>query len=150
MLFDNNNVDLDFSFLNLANITNNDYGDLDTRNFFSAKEGFLRGNMFKNEYKPYKNLTFVSVKPRNDREAKLYNVMCYSFAITDMNLYLDTHPEDRRALSFLKELIMEEENAKKEYIMSYGPLDICDNKGDKFDWIDGPWSWENSGGSMYV
>lgn len=150
MLFDNNNVDLDFTLLNLANIANNDYNDLNTRNYFSAKEGFLRGNMFRDEYKPYKNLTFVSIKPKNDREAKLYNVMCYSFAITDMNLYLDTHPEDKRALAFLKELIMEEEKAKKEYIMNYGPLNICDTKGDKFEWVNGPWPWENLGGNIYV
>lgn len=147
MLFDNNNVDLDFAFLNLAGITNN---DLDNHNFLSAKEGFLRGNMFKNEYKPYKNLTFINIKPRNEREASLFTVMQYSFAITDMNLYLDTHPEDRAALNFLKELIKEEEKAKREYIMNYGPIDFCDTMGDKFEWVNGPWSWENLGGNMYV
>lgn len=150
MLFDNNNIDLDFSVLNLSGITDNIDNSFDNRNFLTAKEGFLRGNMFRNEYKPYKNLTYVNIKPKNDREAKLFNVMQYAFAITDMNLYLDTHPEDKGALNILKELIMEEEKVKKEYIMSYGPLNVCDIKGDKFNWIDGPWSWENMGGNMYV
>lgn len=151
MLFDNNDIDLDFTLLNLAGLTNNmDNNSLDNRSFLSAKEGFLRGNMFRDEYKPYKNLTYINIKPRNDREAKLFNVMQYSFAINDMNLYLDTHPEDRRALNVLKELIMEEEKVKKEYVMNYGPLNICDVKSDKFNWIDGPWSWENMGGNMYV
>jgi len=148
MLFDNNNNDFDFTFLNLAGLEDN--VSLDNRNFLSAKEGFLRGNIFRNEYKPYKNLTYIDVKPRNDREAKLYNVMCYAHAITDMNLYLDVHPEDTRALNYLKELIKEEEIAKKEYISSYGPLNICDVKGNKFEWIDNPWPWENMGGNMYV
>jgi len=151
MLFDNNDIDLDFTFLNLAGLTNNNMEfDSDNRNLFAAKEGFLRGNMFRNEYKPYKNLTFINIRPKNDRDAKLFNVMCYSFAITDMNLYLDVHPEDRKALTYLKELIVEEEKAKKEYIMKYGPLNVCDTKGDKFDWINGPWSWENLGGNIYV
>jgi len=150
MLFDNNNVDLDLTFLNLANLTNNSYMEIDDRNFLSAKDGFLRGNIFRDEYKPYKNLTYINIKPKNDREAKLFNVMSYTHAITDMNLYLDVHPEDRNALAFLKQLIMEEEKAKKEYIMSYGPLNVCDVKGDKFNWIDSPWSWENMGGNMYV
>ena len=149
MLFDNNNVDLDFTFLNLANLKENNK-EFDSRNYFNSKEGFLRGNMFRNEYKPYKNLTYINIKPKNDREAKLFNVMTYAFAITDMNLYLDTHPEDRSALSFLKELIMEEEKAKKEYIMSYGPIDVCDTLGDKFEWINNPWPWENLGGNLYV
>jgi len=150
MLFDNNNVDLDFTLLNLAGLTNTDNMDFDNRNFLSAKEGFLRGNIFKNEYKPYKNLTYVNIKPRNDREAKLFNVMQYTHAITDLNLYLDVHPEDRGALNLLKELIKEEENAKREYVMSYGPLNVCDTKGDKFEWINSPWPWENMGGNMYV
>ena len=149
MLFDNNDIDLDFSLLNLSGLTNTDTS-LENRNFLTAKEGFLRGNMFRNEYKPYKNLTFIDIKPRNDREAKLFNVMQYAFAITDMNLYLDTHPEDRIALNVLKELIVEEEKVKKEYIMSYGSLNVCDVKSDKFNWIDSPWSWENMGGNMYV
>jgi len=110
MLFDNNNVDLDFTLLNLAGLNNENKDD---RNFFSPKEGFLRGNLFRNEYKPYKNLTYVNIVPKNDREAKLYNVMTYTHAITDLNLYLDVHPEDRNALNLLKEMIKEEEKAKK-------------------------------------
>jgi len=147
MLFDNNNVDLDFTLLNLAGLNKENKDD---RNFFSPKEGFLRGNLFRNEYKPYKNLTYVNIVPKNDREAKLYNVMTYTHAITDLNLYLDVHPEDRNALNLLKEMIKEEEKAKKEFIESYGPLNVCDTKGDKFKWIDSPWSWENMGGNMYV
>lgn len=153
MLFDNNDVDLDFTFLNLANLTNNNLNvnmTMKSNDFLSAKEGFLRGNLFKNEYKPYKNLTYIDIEPKNDREAKLYNVMCYRQAINDMNLYLDVHPEDSSALKYLEELIKEEENAKKEYINSYGPLNVCDTKGDKFEWINSPWPWEDLGGSMYV
>lgn len=151
MLFDNN-VDLDFTLLNLANLTNNNMSmnfTSDNRKFLSAKEGFIRGNIFKDEYKPYKNLTYINIEPKNDREAKLYNVMCYTQAINDMNLYLDVHPEDSNALKYLEELI-KEENAKKEYVNSYGPLNICDTKGDKFEWLDSPWPWDDLGGTMYV
>ena len=144
MLFDNNNINLDFTLLDLTNVNENKL------NLFTEKEGFLRGNIFKNEYEPYKNLTYINVVPKNDREAKLYNVMCYAHAITDLNLYLDTHPESMEALKVLKEMIKEEEKAKKEYIASYGPLEICDTEGHKFKWINSPWPWENMGGNMYV
>ena len=50
----------------------------------------------------------------------------------------------------LKELIKEENMAKQEYVKMYGPLKINEVSGDKFDWINGPWSWENLGGNMYV
>lgn len=153
MLFDNNDMGMDYAFLNLAGLTNDmnmGNNDLNNLNLFSSKEGFLRGNMFKDEYKPYKNLTYINIRPNNDKEAKMYTLMQYSFAINDMNLYLDVHPEDKEALSALKKLIKEEENAKREYINNYGPLNVCDTDGNEFNWIDSPWSWENSGGNMYV
>jgi len=152
MLFDNNNMDYDFTFLNIADLNKPNHKDMNVsyEKFVSAKEGFLRGNMFKDEYLPYKNMTYVEIKPKNDREAKLYNVMQYAFAITDLNLYLDLHPSDMSALNMLKELIKEEEMVKKEYVNSYGPLDVCEVKGNKFNWIDSPWSWEKLGGNMYV
>lgn len=155
MLFDNNDVDLDFTFLNLAGLTNSNNNNLSmnmnvNNNILTAKEGFLKGNMFKDEYLPYKNMTYINIRPKNDREAKLFNVMQYSFAINDLNLYLDLHPEDRSTLKLFEELVKEEHEAKKEYIKTYGPIIVTDVKGDKFDWIDSPWSWEDFGGGMYV
>ena len=149
MLFDNNDVNLDFTFLDLANLTNNKI-DMNTPNILPAKEGFLRGNMFKNEYKPYKNLTYINIRPQSDREAKLFNVMQFSFAINDLNLYLDLHPDDTRVVRLLEELVKEEKQSKKEYMEQYGPLTVTKVKGDKFDWIESPWPWDDLGGNMYV
>ncbi len=153
MLFDNNDVNLDFTFLDLANLTNSQSMpkmDMNTPNILPAKEGFLRGNMFKNEYKPYKNLTYIDIRPQSDREAKLFNVMQFSFAINDLNLYLDLHPDDTRVVRLFEELVKEEKQAKKEYMEQYGPLTVTKVKGDKFDWIESPWPWDNLGGNMYV
>ena len=141
MLFDNNDMD----FFNLINVDTSD--DL---NLFSTKEGFLRGNMFEDEYLPYKNMTFLNINPKSDRESKLLNVMQYSFAITDLNLYLDLHPEDKYANKLFKEMVMEAKKAKEEYSKMYGPLSLNEVDGDTFDWINGPWSWEKDGGNMYV
>ena len=151
MLFDNNNVDLNFTLYDFKDMNNMlNMNNIDKSEFLDAKEGFLKGNMFKNEYNPYKNLTYIKFTPKNDREAKLYNVMCYHHAIVDMNLYLDTHPNDRKAFNYLKELIKEEEMAKKEYIRKYGPLNISEDLGEKFEWIKNPWPWDNLGGNIYV
>ena len=158
MLFDNNDVDLDFALLNLSglsnqsNLNNNKFDMMasNTPNILPAKEGFLRGNMFKDEYKPYKNLTYINIRPRNQREAKLYNVMQYAFAINDLNLYLDLHPDDTKVVKLFEDLVKEEKEAKKEYMQSYGPLTVTKVKGDKFDWINSPWNWDDLGGNMYV
>lgn len=153
MLFDNNdNSGFDYSIFDLANYNLMNNMNMNSNvNILSAKEGFLRGNMFKDEYKPYKDLTFINIKPKSEMEAKIYNVMQYSFAINDMNLYLDLHPEDKKGVSLLKELIKEEKVAKDEYERMYGPLEVCDVDATTFDWIKEPWSWEkDNGGGMYV
>ena len=140
MLFDNNDMD----FFNLMNVDTSD--DL---NLYNPKDGFLRGNMFADEYKPYKELTYVNIRPKSDRESKLWDVMMYSFAINDLNLYLDLHPEDKEANKIMKEMIEKEKMAKEEYTRIYGPLCVDEVSGNSFDWINSPWPWEKDGG-MYV
>ena len=96
MLFDNNDNTMDYSIYNLMGLNNNF-----NNNLVPSNEGFLKGNMFKDEYIPYKNLTYVNINPKSDKESKLLNVMQYSFAINDLNLYLDIHPEDKEMINTL-------------------------------------------------
>ena len=38
-----------------------------------------------------------------------------------------------------------------EYVKTYGPLEVIDNNSlSKFNWINNPWPWENTGGTKYV
>ena len=141
MLFDNN----DYSFLDLVNNQDNN------TNMYTVKEGFLRGNMFRDEYLPYKNYSYININPKSGREAKLYNVMQYEFVINDLNLYLDIHPNDEYALNMLEELIKSKKEEEQEFEKSYGPLEVCDTVGDSFEWVSDPWPWEKEdGGSIYV
>ena len=121
-----------------------------TDNVLSPMDGFLRGNMFKDEYEPYKNLTYFKLNPSNDKERLLYQVMAYSFAINDLNLYLDLHPDNKGMLDLFKKYVKEEKELCNEYVNKYGPLEVNEVKGQKFDWINSPWPWETRGGSMYV
>ena len=77
-------------------------------------EGFLRGNMFKDEYVPYKNLTYFKLNPSSEKEKILYKVMALSFAINDLNLYLDLHPDKKDVLIYLKNILKK----RKNYVMS--------------------------------
>ena len=117
----------------------------------SVEEGFLRGNMYKNEYKPYKNMTYKKIIPKNKREEMLLDIMELSFAINDLNLYLDLHPENEELLRKFKELV--EMSCKKEieFVNEFGPLELIDSDSTKeFKWIDDPWPWQNEGGAKYV
>ena len=144
MLFEDNDFDINMAFF----IPDVDFSR--TLNVVSPMEGFLRGNMFKDEYEPYKNLTYFKLNPSNDKERLLYQVMAYSFAIYDLNLYLDLHPDNKGMLDLFKKYVKEEKELCNEYVNKYGPLEVNEVKGQKFDWINSPWPWETRGGSMYV
>ena len=144
MLFEDNDFDINMAFF----IPDVDFSR--TLNVVSPMEGFLRGNMFKDEYEPYKNLTYFKLNPSNDKERLLYQVMAYSFAINDLNLYLDLHPDNKGMLDLFKKYVKEEKELCKEYVNKYGPLEVNEVMGQKFDWINSPWPWETRGGSMYV
>ena len=144
MLFEDNDFDINMAFF----IPDVDFSR--TLNVVSTMEGFLRGNMFKDEYEPYKNLTYFKLNPSNDKERLLYQVMAYSFAINDLNLYLDLHPDNKGMLDLFKKYVKEEKELCNEYVNKYGPLEVNEVKGQKFDWINSPWPWETRGGSMYV
>ena len=144
MLFEDNDFDVNMAFF----IPDVDFNR--TSNVLSPMDGFLRGNMFQDEYEPYKNLTYFKLNSSNDKERLLYQVMAYSFAINDLNLYLDLHPDNKGMLDLFKKYVKEEKELCKEYVNKYGPLEVNEVMGQKFDWINSPWPWETRGGSMYV
>ena len=144
MLFEDNDFDVNMAFF----IPDVDFNR--TGNVLSPMDGFLRGNMFQDEYEPYKNLTYFKLNPSNDKERLLYQVMAYSFAINDLNLYLDLHPDNKGMLDLFKKYVKEEKELCNEYVNKDGPLEVNEVKGQKFDWINSPWPWETRGGSMYV
>lgn len=144
MLFEDNVFDVNLSLF---------MPDIDfsrDSNILEPMEGFLRGNMFKDEYVPYKNLTYFKLNPTCEKEKMLYKIMALSFAINDLNLYLDLHPDKKYVFDLFKKYVQEKENLCQEYEKSYEPLELTGTTGPKFNWLDSPWPWENKGGSMYV
>lgn len=66
------------------------------------------------------------------------------FATIDLNLYLDNHPENQRALMDYNSLTSELINLKRIYEMKYGPLTNFGYAPSKYpwQWIESPWPWE--------
>lgn len=117
----------------------------------SPSVGFRKGNLFKNEYVPYKNYDYSKIVPRTPREKLLLEVMELCFAINDLNLYLDLHPHDEKALKTFRRLAEESCAKEMEYVQMYGPINVADGESlQKFNWIDDPWPWQNEGGAKYV
>lgn len=67
-----------------------------------------------------------------------------SFALDELRLFLDTHPDCREALTAYAELRDQRAAAVAEYELKYGPLSSYGggNRND-WDWGKGPWPWQN-------
>ncbi len=72
----------------------------------------------------------------------------YEFAALELNLYLDSHPYDRKALSDYNFYARQVMALKVEYERLYGPL-IHFGFGysqSPWQWIKDPWPWEHEYG----
>ena len=74
----------------------------------------------------------------------LRRIMQLTFQCVDLQLFLDTHPSETRALEAFRTYARELQDAKAEYEQAYGPLlnygfgSACDG----WNWIADPWPWE--------
>lgn len=66
-----------------------------------------------------------------------------SFAVTDVLLYLDTHPDDVEAINYFNHYNAEREKALALYASQYTPL-VLNNVEDcnHWYWVTDPWPWE--------
>ena len=65
------------------------------------------------------------------REQLMRQIQQAGFALVDLNLFLDSHPQNQMALD------------QAEYEMMYGPLMAFDTNTEQgWTWIQAPWPWE--------
>lgn len=163
MLYDetNNKYDLDYNEIydyeyDIDKVVNkNSYNDVDINidsiNFnrdnslYSPMEGFNKGNMFKNIYSKYKNHIY-KLRVNSKKDELLYSIQMYSFAMKDMNLYLDIYPDDKNILNNFHNYRKKYEVLKKQYESEYGPLCMSNTLNtEKWTWVSNPWPWDKGG-----
>ena len=76
-----------------------------------------------------------------NREELAMQIKAYQFAVTDIALYLDTHPEDEKALCLHREYTRRLKDLRDKYQKVYGPLTI-EYPCNKWRWLEEPWPWE--------
>ena len=65
------------------------------------------------------------------------------FALYDLTLFLDTHPQNQMALDYFTDVQKNHTELQAEYEMMYGPLTAFDtNPEHGWTWIQDPWPWE--------
>lgn len=111
------------------------------------EEGFLKGNMFKNEYVPYKKMTYIKPKLNSQQEMDLFMIMQYCFMINDYNLYLDLNPDNKEVFNAYKKANEKLKSLMDNYEKKYNdPLCISSSDFPKFEWVKSPWPWDREDG----
>jgi len=83
----------------------------------------------------------------------LRQIQMLDFYAVELNLFLDTHPNDQQALQDYSYIIQQSEQLRNVYTERFGPLlnfhkaNINENR---WNWIDNPWPWENKKEGIYV
>lgn len=89
---------------------------------------------------------------RNERPSRtrmMREIDEVSFVISDLILFLNTHPCDKEALACFEKMSGKRNELLKEYAGFYGPLTIdtaADSCGDTWKWMEQPFPWESKGG----
>lgn len=114
-------------------------------NLYDPYQGFIRGNMFKDLYDPYKLNNPYNIEPANDQAKMLTCIDSLSFAMIDLNLYLDIYPNSKEYIDLFNRYRIEKNNLVKEYENKYGPLTLDSDANNTYPWAWDrmPWPWEN-------
>lgn len=116
----------------------------------SSELGYLRGNMFLKEYVPYKNYQVRKLEAKTNEEALLLKLSEMEFALNDLSLYLDLHPNDTAVFNKFREYTNEYKRYLNEFEKTYRPLVLSSINKDSYEYYKNPWPWDNDAGVYYV
>ena len=80
-------------------------------------------------------------KEEMTRAEMLEKIRCLGFSVVELAEYLDTHPEDEKALCLHREYATKLRELADKYQKVFGPLTIyfpCNS----WRWLEEPWPWE--------
>ena len=117
---------------------NFDYMNDGSTKLFSPEQGYNLGNMFQDLYDQYKNYRPEALRANTPKEKLYLELSRTAFAMHELNLYLDIHPEDRKMLQLFNDYRKMFVKLEKEYEDKYGPLDTY-----PFAWEEEAFPWED-------
>ncbi len=97
-----------------------------------------RGTLFPGLDLPFMNLVSADLDDTPKQE-----MMAIDFVVDELELYLDTHQNDREAFELYQTMLALQKEAKERYVRLCGPVCQTDQLGmERYAWLDAPWPWE--------
>lgn len=106
---------------------------------YEPRKAMVRGTLY-----PGLDLPFMGMVNQNNLPVTpLSEVQVLAFAVQELALYLDTHPEDTEALEFYRQYQQLYQKVSQAYEREKRPLNhAAPGRGDTYAWLDDPWPWE--------
>ena len=106
---------------------------------YEPRKAMVRGTLY-----PGLDLPFMGMVNQNNLPVTpLSEVQVLAFAVQDLALYLDTHPEDTEALELYRQYQQLYQKVSQAYEREKRPLNhAAPGQGDTYAWLDDPWPWE--------
>lgn len=105
---------------------------------YQTQRALSRGTLF-----PGLDLPLMGMVNGDKTMTPLTKLMSLQFAVKELGLYLDTHPDDKEALALFRDYANRTSEAKAAYEAKHGPLMMKDaGCGDCWDWVCDPWPWD--------
>lgn len=76
------------------------------------------------------------------QEKMMRELMAVEFMAEDLQLYLNTHPYDSKALMIYISTVQRCKMIRDNYERMYGPITASASKSFPWPWINSPWPWE--------
>ena len=105
---------------------------------YDTCEALSRGTLF-----PGLDLPFMNIVGDNVAPGPLTELMAIDFVADELELYLDTHPDDSEAFCMYQGFLALGKEARERYVRQFGPVQQSDMLGmECYSWLSDPWPWE--------
>lgn len=109
---------------------------------YEARMGLVRGTLFPGLDLPFHNMVNQKERPVTPTT----ELQAMAFAVNELGLYLDTHPQDKEALELYQQYQKMLHKGMMKYGEDCGPLNhTMPSRGDGYRWPCDPWPWEYAG-----
>ena len=100
---------------NMNTMNNMNNANIQLPSIYDPYQGFIRGNLFRDLYSPYKLNKPYDIEPANEQARMLTSIDALKFAMIDLNLYLDIYPNSKEYIDLFNRYRVEVNGLIKEY-----------------------------------
>ena len=106
---------------------------------YEPRMALVRGTLF-----PGLDLPFMNMSNQKERPVTpTTELQALAFAVNELALYLDTHPDDNEAAEMYHTYQKALQDGMMQYSKEHGPLNhTVPGKNGRYCWPNDPWPWE--------